>query len=89
MHSLFQNVEISLNGAPGASANNLYPYKALVEVELSHNASCKEGWLRCQGYQFEDNPGDVSDGEAFSNLESSEKNLGKSGVHVGGLLIVS
>ena len=28
LHSLFQNVEISLNGAPVSSANNLYPYKA-------------------------------------------------------------
>ena len=43
MHSFFQNVEISLNGTPISSANNLYPNKALVEAELSHNASCKEG----------------------------------------------
>ena len=35
MHSLFQNVEISLNGTPVSSANNLYPYKALVEALLS------------------------------------------------------
>ena len=67
MHSLFQNVEISLNGTPVSSANNLYPYKALLEAELSHNASCKEGWLRCQGYEFEEDPKDVSDGKAFLN----------------------
>ena len=69
MHSLFQNVEISLNGTPVSSANNLYPYKALVEAELSHNASCREGWLRCQGYEFEEDPKDVSDGKAFLNRE--------------------
>ena len=67
MHSLFQNVEISLNGTPVSSANNLYPYKALVEAELSHNSSCKEGWLRCQGYEFEEDPKDVSDSKAFLN----------------------
>ena len=43
MHSLVQNVEISLNGTAISSANNLYLFKALVEAELSHNASCKEG----------------------------------------------
>ena len=43
MHILFQNVEVSLNGTPVSSENNLYPYKALVEAELSHNASGKEG----------------------------------------------
>ena len=34
MHSLFQNVEVSLNGTPISSANNLYPFKALVEADL-------------------------------------------------------
>ena len=41
LHSLFQNVEVSVNGTAVSSANNLCPYKALVEAELSHNASCK------------------------------------------------
>ena len=67
MHSLFQKVEISLNRTPVSSVNNLYPYKALVETELSRNASCKEGWLRCQGYEFEEDPKDVSDGKAILN----------------------
>ena len=66
MHSIFQNVEVALNGTPVSSSNNLYPYRALVETELSHNKSCKEGWLRCQGYEIEEDPSDSS-GEAFSN----------------------
>ena len=48
MHSLFQNVVVSLNGTPVSSANNLYPYKALVEAELSHNASFKATLSRVQ-----------------------------------------
>ena len=43
MHSIFQNVEVALNGTPVSSSNKLYPYRALVEAELSHNKSCKEG----------------------------------------------
>ena len=69
MHSLFQNKEISFIGTPISSANNLYPIKALVEAELSHNASCKEGWLRCQGYEFETDPGDIADCKAFTNRQ--------------------
>ena len=75
MHSLFQNVEISLSGTPLPSANNLYPFKTLVEAELSHNASCKEGWLRCQGYEFETDPGDIADGKAFTNRQKLGINL--------------
>ena len=77
MHNLFQNVEISLNGTPISSANNLYPFKALVEAELSHNASCKKGWLRCQGYEFETDPGDIADGKAFTNRQKMGNNLTK------------
>ena len=75
MHSLFQNVEILLNGTPISSENNLYPFKALVEAELSHKASYKEGWLRCQGYEFETDPGDIADGEGFTNRQKLGNNL--------------
>ena len=75
MQNLFQNVEISLNGTPISSANNLYPFNALVEAELLHNASCKEGWLRCQGYEFETDLGDIADGNAFTNRQKLGNNL--------------
>ena len=75
MHSLFQNVEISLNGTPISSANNLYPFKALVQAELLHNASCKKGWLGCQRYEFETDPGDIADGKAFTNRQKLGINL--------------
>ena len=75
MHSYFQNVEISLNGTPISSANNLYLFKTLVETELLHNASCKESWLRCQGYEFEIDPGDIADGKAFTNRQKLANNL--------------
>ena len=70
MQSLFQNVEISLNGTPISSANNLYPFKALVEAELL--LGC---WLGCQGYEFETDPGDIADGKAFTNRQKLGINL--------------
>ena len=88
MHSLFQNVEISLNGTPISSANNLYPFRALVEAdeaELSHNASCKKGWLRCQRYEFETDPGDIADGKAFTNRQKFGNNLTTKFSHYGWL----
>ena len=75
MHNLFQNVEISLNGTPISSANNIYLFEALVEAELSPNASCKKGWLRCQGYEFETDPGDIAEGKGFTNRQNLGNNL--------------
>ena len=73
MHSLFHNLEVLVNGVTVSTSNNLYPYKALLEAELSHNKGCKDGWLRCQGYEYEMEPGDL-DGASFtgrSKLASS------------------
>ena len=67
MKGLFQNVKISMKITPVSATNNLYPYKDLVDAELSLNASCKEGRLRCQGYDFEEDRSDLSDGKTFSN----------------------
>ena len=39
-----------------SSPNNLHPYKAFLEVDLSSDAQYKQGFLACQGYEFEDDP---------------------------------
>lgn len=65
MHSLFSNCELFLNGVQVSNANNLYPHKVQVETEVSHPTSCKEGILVCQGYQYESDPSDITDGESF------------------------
>ena len=75
LHSLLQKIELSLNGTPISSANNVCPFKALVEAELSHICSRKEGWLCCQGYEFETDPGDFADGKAFTNRQKMGNNL--------------
>ena len=48
--SLFQNIEVVLNGTSVSSLNNLNLYKAILEADLSHEPVTKEGILRTQGY---------------------------------------
>ena len=59
--SLFQNVEVILNGTSVSSSNNLHPYKAILEADLSHEPITKEGILRAQGYFYEPDPSDIND----------------------------
>ena len=68
MHSFFRDVKISLNGTPVS-------FKSLIEAELSHNASCKKGWLRCQGDEFQTDPGDIVVCKAFTNRQNLYNNL--------------
>ncbi len=57
LHSLFSNVEITLqHNAQVFNANNLYPFKALVENELSQTTGCKETILIAHGYSYEKAP---------------------------------
>lgn len=73
MHSLFSNCELYLQGVQVSTTNNLYAHKTLIETELSHPTECKKTILRCQGYAFEDDPGDTRDGEAFESRRASVK----------------
>lgn len=67
LHTMFSNYELSLQGKVVASANNMYAQKAFMETELSTPASLKreQGWLKCHGYSFEEDPADVGEGAAF------------------------
>ena len=80
--SLFQNVEVILNGTSVSSSNNLHPYKAILEAALSHEPIAKEGILRAQGYFYEPDPSDIIDetdsspfGVRRLMVDQSEKNL--------------
>ena len=64
-HSLFQNVEVFLNGTSVSSANNLHPYKSIMETDLSFAPHAKEGVMVCRGYEFEDDPTNFDD-ESFT-----------------------
>ena len=45
MHSLFSQVDISLNGALVTSSQNTYPYRSLIETLLSHSPAAQESFL--------------------------------------------
>ena len=55
-HSLWQNVEVFVAGTQVTNANNLYPFKSIVEADLSFEPSAKTGILACQGYSYEPDP---------------------------------
>ena len=61
-HNLFQNVEVVLNGTSVSSSNLLHPYKAMLDVDLSHEPIIREGILRTQGYFYGPDPSDIDDG---------------------------
>ena len=50
-HSLFSNVELSLNGVYVTRSYNNYPYKAYIQNLLTYSHDVKEnGFLRCEGW---------------------------------------
>ena len=45
LHSLFSEVDISLNATPITSSTNTYPYRAIIETLLSYGQDVKESQL--------------------------------------------
>jgi hypothetical protein len=46
LHSLFSQVEISLNGTNVNSASNIYPYRAYIETLFGYSKEAKDNLLR-------------------------------------------
>jgi len=69
LHSLFSQVDISLNGTQVTTSTNTYPYRAIIETLLSYGDDAKESQLTSALF-YEDQAGrmDVVDfGEATRN----------------------
>jgi len=69
LHSLFSQVDISLNGTQVTTSTNTYPYRAMIETLLSYNDDTKMSQLMASLF-YEDQAGrmDVVDfGEAARN----------------------
>ena len=54
LHSLFSDVEVSLNETPVTSSNNTYAYRAYIETLLSYGSTAKESQLTAQLYYKDD-----------------------------------
>ena len=57
VHSLFTDFVVSAYVIKISSANGLYAHKSFIETEFSHGKDAKDTWLKCQGYDYEKNPG--------------------------------
>ena len=49
MHSSKKGIKIS-------SPNDHYAHKNLIKTEFPHGSDAKKTWLKCQGYEYEDDP---------------------------------
>ena len=41
------------------TANGHYAHKSFIETEFSHGTDAKKTWLKCQSYEYEENPGTI------------------------------
>ena len=57
LHSFFADCIVSANGIKISTANGHYAHKSFIEIEFSHVTDAKKTWLKCQGYEYEENPG--------------------------------
>ena len=73
LHSLFSNVDVSLNNELVSSSNGHYAHKAMIQTEISHTRSTKEALLECQGYSYEPEPRNFGH-ETIKNRHEKTKN---------------
>ena len=52
-NSLWQNVEVFLNGTMVSSSSNLHPLKSILEADLSYDLTTKQSIMATQWYSFE------------------------------------
>ena len=89
LHSLFSNIEVSLNGEVVSSSNSLYAQKAFITTEWSHSAECKQSILQTQGYTYEPDPSDLEEVfEMRKEVSWSEKDTVPNTYHLFGKLAV-
>ena len=77
MHSLFSNCEVTFNTDQVYTTNGLYAHKAFMSNEFSGTQGTKESISCCQGYSYEQSPGDFEHEPAIvkrkkDNLEEME-----------------
>ena len=71
LHSLFSQVDISLNGTQITSSTNTYPYRAMFETLLSYGGDAKESQLTASLFYK-----DVAGRMDFVNFAEAHRNAG-------------
>ena len=60
MHSIFSNVELYLNNQQIYNSNGLYAHKSYISNNFKAAISEYKGVLHCEGYDYEQDPEDIS-----------------------------
>ena len=60
MHSIFSNVEVYINNQQIYNSNGLYAHKSYISNNFKAVISEYNGVLHCEGYDYEQDPEDIS-----------------------------
>ena len=60
MHSIFSTVEVYINNQQVYSSNGLYAHKSYISSNFKAAISENKGVLHCEGYDYEQDPEDIS-----------------------------
>jgi len=74
LHSMFSQVDISLNGTLISSSTNTYPYRAMYETLLSYGEDAKKSQLTCELF-YKDDAGRM-DSTVIAEAEGVQPNGG-------------
>ena len=75
LHSLFNNVDVSINGNIVETSNGLYSHKAYLSTEWSHTEACKSTKLTLQGYRYDADPSQPATAQALNNAINTSEPL--------------
>ena len=76
LHSLFSDVEVSLNDTPVTSSNTTYAYRAYIKTLLSYGTTAKESQLTAQLY-YKDDAGAMEERNPYNNQADANKGFKK------------
>ena len=60
MHSMFSNIEVYLNNQQIYNSNGLYAHNSYISNNFKAAISEYKGVLHCEGYDYEQDPEDIS-----------------------------
>ena len=80
LHSLFSDVEVSLNETPVTSLNNTYAYRAYIETLLSYGSTAKQSQLTSQLY-YKGDAGAMEERNPYNEDAAANKGFKRRGAH--------
>jgi len=75
LHSMFSQVDISLNGTLISSSTNTYAYRAMFETLLSYGEDAKKSQLTCELF-YKDDPGRMESTLTAADADGNQPNQG-------------